>query len=249
MEEIKSYNSIWKTEIRKFITPGPGKWGLILVVILFASFPWLILRKFEENFEIFKWHYLEESYLYFIISKSGGEFTWMMILFIPWVYYLLYEEEIRPFLKSSNEVILKINIIKGWIYSTIGFLLINLFWISSFLLYLYYCRSREIEMETFAFNKMITPSIHLFLRYLTVFPMSVILFLVLPKKSSYLLLVSILLFASFLIFRIPFHFHYNVHLPMLNSQVTLHALLVGLVFTIGLVVYYRFISKKVNVLP
>lgn len=96
---------------------------------------------------------------------------------------------------------------------------------------------------------MVSPAAQLFLRYLAVFSLIIALFLSLPKNSSYLTLVMILLFAAFLIFRIPFHFHYNVHHGASNWQDTFQALIAGLILAGGLVAYYRFISTKVYVYP
>ncbi len=172
-----------------------------------------------------------------------------MIIAIPWLYHLLFGEEHRHFLKKSNKIFTRITFTKAGMFSVIGFILIALSWMSTYMLYRYICIRQGIDMEPNSMFAVLVPAAHFHLRYAAAFPLILSLFLSLHKNSSYLTLVTILLFSAFLIFRIPFHFHYNVHHAAFNREDTLLTIIGGLILTGGLFAYYRFISTKTHVFP
>lgn len=249
MERLKSYKNLWGVELHKLFSPKSRKWGVMFCIFIFASIPWLILRNFAAKFESFKWYYMDESYLNFIIYETASKFTWIVIIVIPWFYHLLFGEERRHFLKKSNNIFTQIIYTKAGMFAIMGFILIALSWMSTYILYRYICISQGIETEPNAIFAMLDPAAHFYLRYVAVFPLIISLFLSLNKNSSYLTLVTMLLFSAFLISRIPFHFHYNVHHAAFNRQNTILTVIGGLVLASGLFTYYRFISTKAHVFP
>jgi len=102
-------------------------------------------------------------------------------------------------------------------------------------------------MESGILSAIGLPMCHLFIRTLFVFPLMLVLFLSMSKKWSFIILMILLFFSAFLI--LPFHFHFNVQRPEVNLKWIFHSLLGGCVLIIGLILYYRYISKKTYVFP
>lgn len=249
MKDLQPYRSLMKAEYTKFFSSIGNRWIFAFVMILMWVLPWLTLRKFDVKFEEYSWWYLDTSPLNFIIHSSAYRLTWILVIIIPWLYYLLFSAEHRHLLSRNNRLILYILGNKAVLYILIICSILALIWSSTFLLYRFWCSKEGIAPSPDDWVSFIEPMINLVIRLVLIFPSLVILFVVFSKNWSYAILSGLLVFSAFLLLELPYQFHYNVHHPRFNQE-WLHISLISACFLVlGLVVYYRFFTNKTYVLP
>lgn len=249
MEKQSAYNNLWVIELRKFTGNLKRKWTLIGTLFIFGALPWLTLRNFEERFTSYSWFSLDDSILNFVIHSTANKLSWIMIIALPWIYQFLFLEESNRFFRKRNRLFIQIIAWKWVVYAAIGGLLMGLIWFSTLCVYLFWCWHSGTIMEVGTWSSMGSPLWHLVIRTLIAFPLMLVLFLTLSKKWSYIILVTILIFAALFVFRLPYHFYFSEQRPELNLEWTFHSLFAGFILTIGLIIYYRYLSKKTHVLP
>lgn len=249
MEKQSAYNNLWVIELRKFTGNLKRKWTLIGTLFIFGVLPWLTLRNFEERFTSYSWFFLDDSVLNFVVYSTANKLIWIMIITLPLIYHLLFLEEKNLFFRKKNKLFIQLLTWKSMIYTVFGGFLIGIIWFSTLCMYWFWCWHSGTNMEVGTWSAMGSPLWHLFIRTLIVFPLMLVLFLTLPKKWGYIIFVIILIFSALFVSRLPFHFSYNVQRPDVNLEWTFHSLLAGFILTIGLIIYYRYLSKKTHVFP
>lgn len=244
-----AYNSLWAIEFRKLTGTIKRQWALIVVMVGFTALPWLTLRNFEDRFDSYSWFYLDDSILNFVIYSTAGKLSWIMMLTLPWIFYSLFSEEMSNFFRKKNKLFTQLIASKLIIYTSIGGILMGVTWFSTLWVYNYWCQQHEIIVEPNAWSTIGSLFLHLLIQTLSLFPLMVVVFLIFSKKWSYIVLVFILIFSALWIFRLPFHFYFNVQRPEYNMEWTFHSILAACILTVGLLIYYNNISKKTYVFP
>lgn len=247
MERQPAYSNLWTIELHKLTGNVKRKWTLIGTLFFFGALPWLTLRNFEERFASFSWYFLDDSYLNFVIDSTANNLSWIMIITLLWIYILFFSEESNLFFRKKNKLFIHLITCKSLIYMAFGGLLMGMIWFSTIGVYWFWCWQSGTIMESGILSAIGLPMCHLFIRTLFVFPLMLVLFLSMSKKWSFIILMILLFFSAFLI--LPFHFHFNVQRPEVNLKWIFHSLLGGCVLIIGLILYYRYISKKTYVFP
>jgi len=249
MKDLNHYNSILALEWDKLKYHSKALPGLGILLSVFAFSPWLTLHGFEEKLEEYSWWYLDDSVLNFIIYSSTNRCSWLMILVIPWLFIILFSKEPQNFVRKRNRIFIHLISSKSLFFILFVGAFTVLSATSTFWLYRFWCQGEMLQPAPGDLPALLSSFSNIGIRYVLVIPLIVLLFLFVPHKWNYSILLIIFIFSSLAPFDTPYQFHYNLQHPHFNLEGLQLSLGYGAIITGIILIYFRFISKPTRVFP